>query len=865
MTDRKATDPADVEGVDRDAAIARHPVDRKAALTSGSDMWRVPGDPVLGLLPITVSDGPNGVRGSRMDERFTGYCTPCGTSLAASWDTTMIRAVGRLVARDARRQGVHVVLGPTVNLHRSPLGGRGFECYSEDPVLTGAVAVAWMRGLQSLGIAATPKHFVANDSETSRRSVDVEVDERALRELYLAPFESLARAGAWAVMTAYNKVNGTYAAAHPHLIRDVLKGEWGWDGLVMSDWFGASDTIASAQGGLDLEMPGPARSFGAALGEAVADGSVPEALLDDKVRRLLRLGDRVGRTVGRHGPADVASDGSLAVDLPDELGEGSERALLRHAAVRGMVLLRNDFAVLPLQLAPGTRLAVIGPHAQDPCYQGGGSARLSISRPSEPLTAIRARFPDAEITYEPGCVVRDALPLLHTLGVRPTHVDDAPEGSLTVEYFDAEAPGSEPYLVETRYTGKLAWLGDFPVPPSGPGLTRVKVSARFWAPVAGCYQFSVRGSEKVIGKVDGHELVCPADREYESDVFSLLFGNDEERIEVDLPAGQHLIELAMVVEPAPLVAMHLRAQAPIAPDLFERAVRAAQDAEMAIVLIGTTDEIESESTDRTTVALPGRQSELVRAVAAVNPRTVVVVNAGMPVDVSWATEVAAVVYAWFPGQEFGAALADVLDGSCEPGGRLPMSIARSAEDYPAYRIEPGSPARLRYEESLFIGYRHFDEHGIEPAYPFGHGLGYTDWDYESLTVTSDGGGTGPITVDVRVRNAGDRPGREVVQLYVAAVDPVTPRAPQELAAFGSVELGPGERADVTLTVVPRRFAYWSTGDHLWRQDPGEYEVRVGRSSRDIRLRTHVQRADDRYLHPPQHTAEHTDDTTGADL
>lgn len=827
--------------VSREEAIAALSVYQKAALTAGVDMWSVPGEPAVGLLPITVSDGPNGVRGSRMDERFTGYCTPCGTSLASSWNVELVRAVGRLVARDARRQGVHVVLGPTLNLHRSPLGGRGFECYSEDPVLASEVAVAWVEGLQSLGVAATPKHFVANDSETSRRRVDAVVDERALRELYLAPFESVVKAGAWALMTSYNKVNGIYASAHAELLTEVLKGEWGWDGLVMSDWFGASDTVTSAKAGLDLEMPGPARSFGKALAEAVDAGAISASVLDEKVRRLLRLGDRVGRTIsyGQTGESEATGDINQSSDE-------EERALLRRAASDGFVLLRNEAGILPLGEMTDKRVAVIGPHADDPCYQGGGSARLSVARPSSPLDAIRGRFTEARVVHEPGCLVRDALPLLHNLRIRPAHVDNGPEGSFTVEYFDADDAVAGPYLVETRYTGKLAWLGDFPSEPHGGARTRVRVSGRITAPHAGRYQFSVRGSDEVVARIDGQVLTWPADRKYESDVFSLLFGNDEERLEVDVAAGTHLIEFEMVVEPAPLVALHIRAQEPADDKMFERAVQAAADADIALVLVGTTDEIESESRDRQTVELPGRQGELIRAIAGVNPRTVVIVNAGMPVDVSWAEDVAAVVYAWFPGQQFGDALTDILVGEREPGGRLPMSIAGHPTDYPVYKIEPGKPEQLLYAESVFIGYRHFDHHQLTPAYCFGHGLGYTQWEYDELMVLSNDA-TGPVKVSVRVRNVGRRRGREVVQLYVAAVDPSTIRPPQELAAFSSVELEAGETRVVELTVDARRFASWDVASHDWHQDAGEYLLRVGSSSRDIRRSVMVRRVDDHYL------------------
>jgi beta-glucosidase len=838
-------DRDEMTDVDRQQSSTGLSVHQKARLTAGTGMWSLPDEPDLALLPITVSDGPNGVRGSRMDERFTGYCTPCGTSLAATWNTATVGAIGELVARDAHRQGVQVVLGPTVNLHRSPLGGRGFECYSEDPQLTADIGVAWVRGLQGLGVAATPKHFVANDSETSRRSVNAVVDQRALRELYLAPFEALAEAGAWSMMTAYNKVNGHYAAAHRELVLELLKGEWGWDGLVMSDWFGAVETVASAVSGLDLEMPGPARVFGEALAAAVEAGDVPADVLDDKVERLLRLARRIGR---------LSDSTPVTVELRDDQ---AERAVLRRTAAEGFVLLRNDQGLLPLADVDGRKIAVIGTHAQIPCFHGGGSASLAMNRPVTPLAALRRRFADATLTYEPGCLVREALPSAHTLDIRPTHapegrsrrveLTEAPDlqsGAVTVEYFDADAVDAGPYLRETRASTRLTWLGDFPT--DGRDLKRalVRVSGYFTTTVAGHHDFSVRGSGKITLRVDGDEVLSVPDRIDKSDVFSLLFGNDEDREGAELNPGEHLLSAEAQVEPAALVALHIGARPPVNDDMFDRAVRSAAEADVALVFVGTTDEIETESQDRSTIQLPGRQVDVARAIAAVCPNTVVVVNAGMPVDLSWAEDVPAVVYAWFPGQEFGDALADVLSGDVEPGGRLPMTLAKTGSDYPAYMIDPGPEKQLDYVESVHIGYRHFDAKGIEPAYCFGHGLGYTDFAYDSIAVTDDGGGSGAVTVRVTVRNVGSRPGKEVVQLYVAppAGTAAVPRPPQELASFAVVELDAGAEAAVELTLRPRDFAYWDVDVDRWRQEAGEYTVRVGRSSRDVRLTAPVDRA-----------------------
>ena len=431
----------------------------KSRLTAGADVWTTAPDPSLGLRSIRLSDGPNGVRGYGFDERDISYCTPCGTALGATWDAEMVHRVGELVARDARRKGVDVVLGPTINMHRSPLGGRGFECYSEDPVLTAHIALAWVAGVQSLGVAATAKHFVANDSETSRTTADMVVGERALREIYLPPFEALAAAGVWAVMTAYNKVNGVYCSEQIELVGAVLKGEWDWDGLVLSDWFGTNDTVGCALGGLDLEMPAPDRHFGAPLRDAVADHQVDEEILDDKVRRLARLAYRVG----------ALERSALRPDLV-EPGDAAERRTLSEAAAAGMVLLRNEGGLLPIDPSGLRRVAIIGPHATQPVYGGGGSAQVAVGKTVTPLDAIRRQLgTGVEIVHEVGCLAASSIPALDSLPTRPSGDDTASKPGVAVEYFDNIACTGEPQLVQPRRSGRLTWLNDFPL--SAEGLT----------------------------------------------------------------------------------------------------------------------------------------------------------------------------------------------------------------------------------------------------------------------------------------------------------------------------------------------------------------------------------------------------------
>jgi beta-glucosidase len=792
--------------------VSRLSLERKVELTAGASLWWTQSAPEIGLEPIRVSDGPNGVRGERFDERDIASCTPCGTGLAASWDPAVVRRVGALVGEDARRQGVHVVLGPTMNIHRSPLGGRGFECYAEDPLLNGTIAAAWIEGVQSRGVAATPKHFVCNDSETNRTTVDCIVDERALREIYLVPFELAVRAGAWALMTAYNRVNGIYCAASRALVTDILKSEWQWDGLTMSDWSALGDTVGWANGGLDLEMPGPARLFGEALLDAVREGDVDEATLDDKIARLLTLAARVGRLDGMVNPPAPPSvvHAARRIDLDGDV--------LVDAAASGFVLLKNDAQLLPL--APVRKLAVIGPNAADPSYQGAGSAHVNLRDVQTPLEAIREAFGvTAEIVHEPGCEPRETLPGLHHLLA----------DGFTVEYFTPGAP--EPVAREARNTSTLIWQEELPgigVGASG----SARISAVLTPAESGTYLFSVRASSDCRLRVGGSDVVVfsPLDDEHGAGaLFSLRYVHGE----VTLAAGEPVpVELELALLPDNLNILSLGCRPPRPDDLIDRAARAAAGADAVVLLVGTSEDLERESDDRETTALPGEQEELIRRVLEANPATVVVVNAATAVDMSWARDASTVLYAWFPGEAFGPALVDVLSGAREPAGRLPISIGRRHEDYAAWDTEPVD-GRLEYQESVFVGYRHFDAAGLEPEFCFGHGLGYGAWEYERLVLSAPELVAGePLSVAVTVRNVGSRRAKETVQLYVADREASVQRPPCELKAFAPVTLDPGEAGTVTLELDSRAFSFWDGG---WRAEPGAFELLVGRSSRDVRL------------------------------
>lgn len=803
-------------------AVAAVSLEDKVGAVAGDGMWSTPGLEALAVERLRLSDGPNGVRGLVFDERAFARCTPCGSGLGATWDVALVHRVGELIGDEAVRQGVQVVLGPTLNLHRSPLGGRAFECFSEDPSLAGRLGAAWVRGLQDRGVAATPKHFVCNDGETSRTRVDCVVDERTLREMYLVPFEEAVSAGASALMTAYNKLNGVYCAANPWLVRQLLKEEWSFDGVVMTDWFAAGDTVGFARAGLDLEMPGPARLYGTALAAAVRAGTVDEGLVDDKLVRLARLSERVG--LRRRGASSTVSP----------LAAGEADALLREAAAASFVLLKNEDSLLPLSHDGISTLAVIGPNATDPCFQGGGSAGVAMAAAPSPLEAIVERFGSAcEVRYAKGCTARRSLPGLHRLDVT------APQTGmpgLQVEYFASD--DEEPRQSEIRSAGKLIWLGELPGMDHDE-TRRVRVLARLRPAVTGNYTFSVRGSDNCGLSVAGRRLIdfAPTDQ----DLAAALFSEHEARGMITLQAGEDaLVEVTLDASPKRFHLLAIGCQEPEPGDAMALAERLAADADVAVVVVGTTEDDERESADRDTTRLPGNQDELVRRVLAANPRTVVVVNAASAVDLPWADAAPAVLYTWFPGEAFGPALADVLDGTCEPGGRLPITLGERLEDYAVRSTIPDERGQLVYEESVFVGYRHFDANGIEPAFCFGHGLGYGTVSFEALEVSKGELYAGDeVEVRVRVRNTGDRATKEIVQCYVGDPEASVPRPPRELRAFAAVHLAPGEETTVTLRLDGRAFSFWEPSRSAWHAESGTFHVEVGRSSRDLPLRAEL--------------------------
>ncbi|GAB3425171.1 beta-glucosidase family protein [Flindersiella endophytica] len=792
------TDPRTETAIEE--RLASLTLEEKVGLLTGADAWSLPPAERIGLRAFVMSDGPVGVRGTLWDERDTSANLPSPTALAASWDEQLVHRLGLLLAAEARRKGVDMLLAPTVNLHRSPLGGRHFECYSEDPLLTSRIGVAYVRGVQEGGVAATVKHFVGNDSETQRMTVDVRMNRRALRELYLAPFEAIVReGGAWAVMAAYNSVDGTTMTESP-LLADILRQEWGFDGVVVSDWTAARSTEASARAALDLVMPGPDGPWGAALVAAVREGKVPEPAIDEKVRRLLRIACRTG----------ALADGPVAVEPPVFLEEDVS-ALVREAAADGFVLARNE-DLLPLSTAELRQVAVLGPNAASARTQGGGSATVFPPYVVSPLDGLRSALGPAGVE------------VVHTPGARATRVLPPLASAAHVRFLDA---AETPVGQEDRDTTRFLWLGSYGPDVDASQVRTIEATATIQAVASGAHGIGITGT--------GHFKVYVGDEVVIDETLRLPEGSEEFEAVVRPPHTSARVQLSAgttatvrvvhTVPEHPFVAFGIGHEEPRRSDAEELAAAAelAALSDVAIVVVGTTAEIESEGFDRDTLALPGNQDELVRAVVGANPRTIVVVNSGSPVELPWADSVGAVLLSWFPGQEFGSALADVLLGEREPGGRLPTTWPVVAADCPVLSTTPVDGV-LSYDESLHVGYRGWARSGRTPRYAFGHGLGYTTWECVDASWPS------VEQVRVSVRNTGSRTGRTVVQAYLSKPGSRIDRPALWLAGFAVVEAGAGEVAEAELLLSSRAFEHWDEEAGEWRTEAGPFELSIGPAS-----------------------------------
>ena len=836
-----------------DQLVTRLDLAAKVRLLTGATTWSLPAEPRIGLRPVVFSDGPVGVRGTGEGPVLTSVLMPSPTCVSATWDTDLARRIGVLFAAEARRHGVDVVLAPLVNLQRTPVSGRHFESLSEDPLLTSRLSSAFIAGVQSHGVGVCLKHFVANESETARTRYVSQVDPAVLRQVYLVPFEHAVRhVGPASVMAAYSGVDDGVEAArmteHHHLLVDVLTTEWGYDGAIVSDWAATQSTVASARGGLDVVMPGPVGPWGDALVRAVDEGDVPESLIDDKVRRVLVLADRVG-ALDPEGATPPESPSSI-----DELDTGGADAaalagLPRAAAAAGMVVLRTSGARLPVARAPRS-IALIGPRAVDPFYQGGGSAHVTPDRVVTPSEGLLRAFPDAELELRRGI---DAT--VHAPALDPARLRD-PEGRPGIRLTQLAADGT-PLASRT-----VAWSGR--VDDLLPGAETIRLEGDVDLPEPGTHRVGLGhvGTRRLVldgqeveraHRVVGDDVIFDSSLDHPATSMHPVAGGRAVRLVGEFPVvHSHWGDVAVA---------HLRHAVPGPTDdqRIAGAVAAARRADLTVVIVGTDADVESEGWDRTSLDLPGRQNDLVRAVLAVDPEAVVVVNAGSPVLLPWLEQARTVLWAWLPGQDFGDALADVLSGHCEPAGRLPWTLPARASDVPVPDAIPGTDGRILYSEGLDVGYRSYAPGAPgaserRAAAPFGHGLGWTTWEYSGLSVGAalvpDDEGDPGFDATLTLTNTGGRAGREVVQVYAQSADHVgdaragTARHGRSslptrwLAGFATATLRPGESREVTIHIPERSFQAWDAADG-WSTVHGVYVLEAGRSAEDSRVSANI--------------------------
>jgi len=792
--------------------LARMTLEEKIEQLSGTGFDTRPNER-LGIPPLRMSDGPAGVRWGNA----TAF--PAPIALAASWDESLVNRVGAAMGRELRSKGRNVLLGPCVNIHRFPLGGRNFESYGEDPFLARRMTVNFINGVQSEGALACVKHYALNNQEWSRTQLDVRASERALREIYLPAFQSAVQeGGAKMLMAAYNKFRGDWCSENDYLLNSILKKEWGFAGVVVSDWGATHSTAKAANNGLDLEMP-RGQFFGDKLLAAVKAGEVSEAVIDEKIRRLLRVRFEMG-LFDREEKEDPT-----VIERKDHI------ELAREAAEEGMVLLKNDGGLLPLDRKAIKTLAVIGPTAAVARTGGGGS---SLVRPLYGISALEGirelAGKDVRILFAAGAAEEnDVLPLPAEY-LTPPNASQGAHG-LWAEYFANVELQGEPVLTRLDEAIGSNWGLDAPDPrlrrPDNRNEFSVRWTGKLLPPATGTYQFHFVNNGGVRLYLDGQLLVDHWGRrrtELHTASAPLEAGKAYDvRIEFGFSGGIPLLAVGWDVP---------------GQDTIQQAAELAEKADVAVVFTGLSYRFESEGSDRASLDLP-RQDHLVAAVANANPRTVVVNQTGSAIAMDpWLAKVPAVLQAWYPGQEGGRAIARVLFGDANPSGKLPTSFIRNANDSPAFKSYKDPSLVDDYAEGIYVGYRWLDKHGIEPLFPFGHGLSYTKFEYSGLKVARQKDGS--VQVSLKVKNSGKRAGAEVVQVYLHAVKSAVDRPEKELKGFARVELKPGESRDTSITLTRPAFRYFDEQKNLWVQEPGNYEILVGSSSRDIRMKGSIE-------------------------
>ena len=799
-----------------EALISELTLEEKVSILSGSSAWHTTAVPRLNIPRVKMTDGPIGARGDSVSGA-TSACFPSASCLSSSWDKDSVEEIAKAIGIEAKSKDADVLLGPTINLHRHPLGGRHFECYSEDPLLTGELASSYVKGVQSVGVSACLKHFIGNDTEYQRHFVSSNIDDRTLRELYLLPFEMGVKAGSLSVMSAYNQLNNVFCSSNEEILTNILKEEWNFPGYVVSDWGAAQDTIGNANGGLDCEMPGPARSWGENLVKAVNNGKVDEEVVDDKVRRILRVADFTGRL----------DDPTESPEQSNDLEE--DRLLIRTAGSEGMVLLKND-QVLPFKKETVKKLAVIGPNALKGQYLGGGSASLNPHYVVHPLEGLKSAFGDsAEINYAKGCHTYKFLP-----GISSDLFKD--NDGFKVEFYNGQDFEGSPIETKILKGNKFWAMGGFGLDivaqSERPSLS-VRFSGELQPEHSGEYNFEIFSIGPSKLSINGENLIDNWSSQEPGDAFFGM-GSAPKREKIKFEKGKtYSLEVEYKWE-GRFPAVQIGMQPPDQFDLMEEAINLAKEADAVVLIAGTNSDWETEGNDRANLDLPSNQNELIETICKLNKNTVVVLNTGSPCEMPWIDNVNAILQCWFPGQEFGNSLADILIGKVNPSGKLPTTFPKKLSDTPAYSTYPGKDLQMDYEEGLFIGYRWYDRESIEPLFPFGHGLSYTSFEYSNLRAIPPKGNSSVAAFEVDITNTGDVAGKEVLQGYITVNKSQIERPQKELKKFEKISLESGETKKVKFELSEKDLSFWSTENNAWQVEPAEYLFSIGASATDIK-------------------------------
>lgn len=817
--------------MDIDKLIEELTIEEKIQLLAGNDWWHTFPVPRLNIPSIRMSDGPNGLRGSRFFQSTPSTCFPCGTALAATWNKELLQKGGNLMAEEAYIKGVNVILGPTCNIIRSPLGGRSFETYSEDPVLSGAIASSLISGIQEKDIIACIKHFVCNDQEEDRLGVNAIVTERALREIYLKPFEMAIKQSnspPKAVMTAYNKVNGVHASQSEELLTNILRKEWGYEGLTMSDWYGCYSAEKSIQAGLDLEMPGKARfrtvdylKFVLRVNEFKIE------TIDRSVRNVLNL-------------VKEASKAGIAEGSPEKESTRNPKTskTLQEIGQESIVLLKNDLKILPLtkDKIKGKKIAIIGPNAKVAQYSGGGSANLNASYSVTPYEAIslklKEEYPDVQLEYAEGCQIDKYLPNIFNYStgeiIGKFYLD--PPGSERSEPFDVLHLDSSEILILDYLHEKLVT-----------NIFYATFENDFVADESGTYEFglTVFGTAQLF--IDDKLFIDNKEEQKIADKFFFGVTTDEKKNEIYLEKGTKLqirVEFgapgtsAVFKDPTQKGALFYGARRKTDPQVdIDNAVKLAKELDYVILCIGSTRWWESEGYDRTTLDLPLESNKLIESILKVKQDTIVVNQSGSPVTMPWVDLANTLVHAWYGGNECGSTISNVIFGDHNPLGKLSVTFPKLLSDNPSYLNFGSFNGEVLYGEDVFVGYRYYEKLSREVLFPFGYGLSYTTFEFKDLEIKTE---ETNLNLTVLVSNTGDYDGQEVVQVYIEQTNPNIIRPVKELRDFQKVAVKAGETKKVEISIsIIEATRYWDNSKRKWISEKDEYKVKLGNSSDNI--------------------------------